>query len=375
MRPAPPSRLAAVLLPLCIGCAAPAAKPTARTAAPPPAADLDYDSMLLAAQSYVDSGRASDAAGVAADAARMDAKRPEAFIVWGRALAQADQLEAAIARYEEARRLGSRDPALFAELASAYDVSKKYPDAIAVYRDFLTDHPKDAGMRDELGITLLLVDRPDEAVQVLEPALQAQPNSAQLRQDMGYAYLRANRPQDALAPLQWALQREPQRGEAARYLAQAYAATGDTDHAHQLLNQLLERSPRDRGARVLRARLRLVDGLPQDALADYQALLAEKPNDGPALLGIAGANIALKRLDEAQKAVTGARAALGDHPQVQFRQAQIDWRRGKLDAIPVVERLAGSSANPEEAWQDLAAAAAHTHDRALGQRAAQHLAR
>lgn len=375
MHAARPSLAFAALLFLCLACAPAPPRPPVRVASAPPSADLDYDSLLLAAQSYVDSGRANDAASVANDAARLDPKRPEAFIVWGRALAQADQLEASAARYEEARHLGSRDPALFAELASTYDVSKKYAEAVAVYRDFLTDHPKDAGMRDELAVTLLLLDRPDEAVEVLEPAVQAQPDSAQLRQDVGYAYLRANRPQDALLPLQWVVKHDPQRLEATRYLAQALAATGSTEQARQLLDQLLGRAPRDRGARSTRARLRLVDGFSQDALDDYRVLLAETPQDGAALLGLAAACVALERLDDAQQAVTNARAALGDLPQVRFRQAQIDWRRGKLDAILLLERLAGDSGNAQEAWQEVAKAAARTHNRELAQRAAKHLPR
>lgn len=229
--------------------AAPAQNPT--EPATPLQTGLDYEQMLLAAQSYLEASRPNDAANVAIDATHMDPNRPQAYVVWGRAMAQADQLAEAATHYEEARALGSRDPSLFAELASVYDVGKKYPEALAVYRDYLTDHPNDVAMRDELALTLLLVEKPDEAVQELKTALQTQPQSLQLQQDLGYAQLHAGQFAACRDTLERVVQADPHRSDAARFLAQAYIGLNEKKHAKEILTKLVAAYPRDRAANAL----------------------------------------------------------------------------------------------------------------------------
>ncbi|HET6344956.1 MAG TPA: tetratricopeptide repeat protein, partial [Myxococcota bacterium] len=186
---------------------------------------------------------------------RMHPERPDAHILWGRALAQNDQLAESIPHYEEARQLGSRDPRLFAELASAYDVAKKYPEAAAVYRDYLIDHPTDVVMRDELALTLLLLGQVEAAVAELERAVQVAPDNLQVQQDLGYAYLSAGAYEKARDTLRAVLGRDNTRPDAARLLAQAEVGLGHVPEAMHVLDVLLAAYPRDRAAASLREKL------------------------------------------------------------------------------------------------------------------------
>ena len=199
---------------------------------------LDYESLMLAAQSYVDAGRASDAVLTCNDATRLDPNRPEAYVIWGRALAQMDALTESSQRYEKARSLGSRDPTLFAELGSVYDVSKRYPEAAQIYRDYLSDHPRDDVIRGELALTLLLLQQSDAAVVQLQEAHRLRPERLQYSQDLGYALICAKRFGEARDILTPVVERVPSSRDAWRLLAQAYVGLGEKKRAEGILQKL-----------------------------------------------------------------------------------------------------------------------------------------
>lgn len=223
-------------------CTAAHPTPPASRAPGPEEAPPNYDALCVAAQSAVDTGHAHGAVATAADAARLAPNRPEAYIIWGRALAQLDDLQGSSTQYERARSLGSREPALFAELGSVYDVAKRYTDAAAVYGDFLTDHPRDAAIRGELGLTLLLLQEPDKAIAELKEASRLRPQSLQLAQDLGYAQLSAKQFAAARDTLQNVTRRAPQSRDAWRFLAAAYRGLGDTAAAQKIDSHLGEAS-------------------------------------------------------------------------------------------------------------------------------------
>ncbi len=339
-------------------------------AAPPPA---DYDRLVRTAQSYIDMGRLERALSLAEQATRSAPERPEAWIVWGRGLASAGQLAPAAEKYEKARSLGSRDRQLFVELTSVYDVAKQYDRSIAVYRDWLAREPRDAEMHQELGLTLLLVGRYPDAAASLRTAAGLRPDDLQIAQDLGYALLRAQDLAGASAQLERVVAADPSRVEALRFLAQARAAQGRAREALDFLDRALAREPANAPALRVRARLRALGEDAAGALVDYQALLAQRPDDAPALLGAAGALIALDRPADAAPLVARARTSLGDDPDVQFREAQLAWRRGDRGALATLRRLAGPRPSAVEIWRDLAKGAAKLGDARLAAEAKAHL--
>ena len=338
------------------------------------AAPADYDRLVATAKSYVEMGRVERAVDLAQTAAARAPQRPEAYVVWGRALASQNVLEDAAAKYEQARTLGSRDRELFVELTSVYDVSRAYEKAIAVYGDWLDKTPDDAEMHAELALTLLLLNRFPDAVAHLRQAARLQPANLQTRQDLGYALLRNQDLTGASSTLEAVLAADPQRPEALVLLAQTRAAMGHSIDALPLLDRALGLDPKNVRAVRVRARLRQLTHDAPAALGDYQTLLAENPQDAAALLGAAGALIALGRLNEATPLVAKARDRLGDHPDVRFREAQIAWRQGDRAAVATLRKMADAMPNQTEIWDELATAAKKLGDKRLSTEAGKHLA-
>ena len=336
-----------------------------------------YEQQVQSAQAYVESGKAGAAAALAGETVHLDPNRCEAYRVWARALAQQDQLETSAAKYEMAHDRGCRDLALYNELTSVYDVTHAYDKAVALYLEFLKDHPDNAAMRDELALTYLLLGKYPQAVSELQIAQKAQSNNLQIAQDLGYALVRAERFDEGREVLSRVVQADPQRSDATRFLAQANAGLGDLEAAERLLGQVLHTTPRDRAARIARARIRALGNQPQTALEDYQQLLQENPDDGPMLLGAAGAMIGLDRLEEAKQVIERARKHLGDIPQVNFRAAQVAWRQGDVKALRILQDLAKHAPTPtaaNEIWQDLVVGAKRLHQSKLEKVASQALA-
>jgi tetratricopeptide (TPR) repeat protein len=370
------------LIMLLAGCAGPHEVPraaaagtdaTGTTAAHPRASgSADYDRLVTSAASFVQIGRLERACDMARAAAQMAPERPEAYVVWGRALASANDLDHATEQFERARQLGSRDRELYLELSSIYDVTRAYDKAIGVYRDWLGTNPGDAEMHQELGLTHLLIEHFAEAAESLRSALALRPDDLQIRQDLGHALLRQGDLTAAATELERVLAVDAKRPEALRLLAQTRAAAGRSEDALKLLDRALTLDPHDPRVLRVRARLRHLSGDGRGALADFRALLAQSPDDAAAMLGAAGALLALERTDEAAPLVAAARQELGDHPDVQFREAQIAWRRADRAALGRLRAITDKVGNPVEVWTEIGLAARKLGDNKLAAEAAKH---
>ena len=67
------------------------------------------------------------------------------------------------------------------------------------------------------------------------------------------------------------------------------------------------------------------------------------------------------------------RQALGSHPLLQFREAQIAWRRGKTHALTDMAQYARDNPGDLEAWREIHVAAKKAKDKKLEAEAAQNL--
>ena len=319
-------------------------------AAPHPAA---YDAQLIGIQHALEEDEPARAAALAAAAAATAPALPEAYLLWGRALAHQDLLEPSAEHYQLARARGSRARDLFVELGNVLDVLQRYDEAIVVYRDWLRDHPQDLDLRQELGLTLLLTQDTAGAIKELQLAAKAAPRDRQLQLDLGQALTQGRRYGEAIQLMTPACSQAPL--EACRFMAQAQAGLGQLQPALALLDRLLTARPQEDGARALRAQLRLATADARGALADYELLRADDPSDAQAQLGAAAAQIALQDFPSALKSIALA-ARQGDSPRVQFRRAQVGWRTGDRQALATLLQLAQGPLDNAAAWAEVLAA-------------------
>jgi len=323
-----------------------------------------YERTVAAARGHAERGRSERALEIVATAVAEAPERPEAYLVYGLALAQAGKLDESAAKYEMARERGSKERRLFVELASVYDVAQKYEDAVRVYRDYLTMRPDDPEMRQELGLTLLLLKKFDDAVAELQAVSKANPTNVQVKLDLGYALLHAGKPAEAATLFAAVVKDSPERNEVKLLLARARAGEGKSAKAIGILDGVIATKPNEAALRM-RARLFLLTGKVEAAAADYGRLLKAKPNDPAVLLGYAGVLIALDDLDKAGSLLTRVRKSIKEHPVLAFRTAQIAWRRGDKPALKTIAGFARDNPTDVEAWREVHSAAKKFKDRKL----------
>ncbi|MBN1960360.1 MAG: tetratricopeptide repeat protein [Deltaproteobacteria bacterium] len=335
--------------------------------------ESDYDRLVARANSFIRMGQLQRAIEFAATAVNSNPNRPEAFIVWGRALASQNENQQALLKYEQARSLGSYDRELFVELSSIYDVTKNYDEAIGVYQDWLSNNPHDVELIHQLGLTWLILKKYPEAISNLQNALNLEPNEHNIRQNLGYALLRNREFNKADAQLEQVVKAEPKNVEALHLLAQTKAGLGQLDSALLYLNRALEINPKYSRALKTRARIRLLSKDAKGALNDYQLLLSIHSDDGAILLGAAGALLALNQIKEAAVLIDKVSATSPEHPYVRFRQTQLAIRKGDSKALTTLVKLAEKISDSDEVWQEIAWAAKKFNNKQLIKEAAEHL--
>lgn len=293
-----------------------------------------------------------------------------------RVYAQRQQFPQAIAAYEEARKQGADGRTESAELASIYDVTNDYPNAERIYREWLTKTPDDAEFTQQLGLTLLLQNRNPEGLTELEKALKLAPDDLHIQQDYAYALIQNNELKKATAVLDLIVAKDQGRAEAWLLLADAHARSGAFEAAIEDCTSALKADGTLADALKLRARLRMQIDDYERAFADYELLARGRANDAGALLGSAGALIALNRLPEAKERVERAEKVTGgDHPWVLLRKAQLGWRAGDRGGYDALQKMTTEHPDSLELWRDIKDAARKFNDKPMAKEAAAQLAR
>lgn len=247
--------------------------------------------------------------------------------VLGIILALRDQVPAAIDALERATDL---NPDQFTAWTKLGDIAQALGDegqASALYRRALALAPDDPLTNQRIGLYLARHDQIGAAITHLEKGIIDLPDDVPgLRIDLAQLYLRADEPQKALDLLAaWGAATERSAPISAAVLAvqgEALLATGD----------------------------------PSQAAERFRAVLAAKPDDVPALVGLGRAERALGDVDGAMQTLTHAAEIAPDDPAAQIELATSEAEAGQGDAAKArLDRLVDATQQPGS--RTLAAAA------------------
>jgi len=197
----------------------------------------------------------------------------------GRARREAEEL----ARYS-----GARSPVPWVELGHALELAHRYDEALAMY-----DRAAEWAPKDPLG-----------------------PRTGGLRAAR-WGERELSRPR-----LEESLRRDSRDAVVWHALGLVCLGLGDLRAAERAYRSGLMADPHALENHVGLATLAFVEARPERALLEYDAILAERPNHGDALLGRALALLELRRLDEAERALAQA-AERGANRAVVARQQQL----------------------------------------------------
>jgi tetratricopeptide (TPR) repeat protein len=171
------------------------------------------------------------------------ANRPESLARLGDlALAMGD-LEAALARYEQALAV---EPASVVARANLADIHRGLGDeaeAERILREGLTIEPGNAALNHALGLLLARTGRPDESLAKLREAARLGPDDPRFAYVLGVALNSFGMGDEAVAVLKSARQQYPANFDINWALATIYRDRGDLPRARAITEALLERHP------------------------------------------------------------------------------------------------------------------------------------
>jgi len=302
------------------------------------AADLlpnDVNAQVKAGGLLAMAGMFEDAKTRALKALALDPKNAEAQIILGNAHAGLKDLDAALSEYQEALALDPTSDAAYANIGAIQVSQGKIPEAEATFRKAVDVAPKSVNAHLALANLLWATGRAKDAEQTLKTALSLDPNNAVANRALGVFYLMSQRApeaepyfqtiartantaearigladyyvmvkkyDDARKILQEVAQKDADYAVATIRLASVDAAEGNRAMAMVKLREVVGKHPKDMTARLLIARLLLIDGKRDEALAAANAIVKDEPTStaAPAAYAMIGDIAAASdRTDEA----------------------------------------------------------------------------
>ncbi|MEZ5317512.1 MAG: tetratricopeptide repeat protein [Vicinamibacterales bacterium] len=284
------------------------------------AADLQPDNaatQIKAGELLLASGAFEDARARAQKALEADPKNADAQVLLGNSLANLRDFDAALKEYQQAIALNPDQDDAYVSLGVVQLAKGDRARAEQAFRQAVAAAPDSIRAQLALAGFLWSADRRQDAEAAFKAALAIDPKNSTANRALGTFYLASGRGAEA-EPYFQALADASTTPDAKFALADYYVAVRRNDDARKILNEmtseeragtaatmrlaaietseglraaaldrlntLLEAKPRETQARLLRARIELLDGRRDEAVADANAIVTDAPNT-PAAAG------------------------------------------------------------------------------------------
>ncbi len=247
------------------------------------------------------------------------------------------RLDPAIAEFELAERLAVDTPF---ESSIRDRLLGLYKARLPQYLKGLPGHPDLAVPAVDLAKKMFRLGLYSDAERLLETVVEQTQQNAQAYYWLGQVYLRRRRQNEGLRSLERSVELAPDNPLLRLQLGKAYEDQGRFDRAEGIYRKVLAteslsaalRTETQRRLDVVEARRQAISGDTEQALARYQRLLKQRPDD-VGLLELAG--LALERLgrrEEADRMFLRLRELLPDDANLRLKLAEIYRLRGDLVA-------------------------------------------
>jgi tetratricopeptide (TPR) repeat protein len=161
----------------------------------------------------------------------------------------------------------------------------RHPEAVERLQRAIHLSEQDARLWTDLGTALLGNRQIVQALEAYRRSVSLAPNYVIGHRNLGYALLAAGLRTEAIASYETALRLAPGDADAMLSLALILQEEGQTEAALNHLKDLLDRDPHHPRARLLHARALARSGRHAEALAGFDAILTDVPDDLDALCG------------------------------------------------------------------------------------------
>ncbi len=300
-----------------------------------------------------------------------------------------------VAKINEAIAIDPKRTETYLSLSRYYMSREKAPEAEAAIRTGVSMNPKAALGMTEYGRFLMYANRnadaenqfnlaiaaepanigtyeaaadffattrqPEKAEAAYKKLVEIQENSPESRLELAEFYSNAQRQPEAIATLEQILIDTPEYVRARYRLGNIYLERKETEKVNEQLAMLFKINDNDSQALMLRARVRMLDNKPDEAIRDLEDLLKKQPSERDALFYISQVKLSLGQIDQ-------ARAFMADleryHPsflKIGLLKIQAAFSTGDADgalrqATELYTKAGAAAANAEtnsQALQDL----------------------
>ncbi len=179
------------------------------------------------------------------------------------------------------------------------------PEAEVQFRNSIAAEPASIEANEAIADFYVSTRQFDKAEAAYQELVRIQENSPESRLDLAEFYVLTNRSDAAEATLLQIINESPDYTRARYRLGQIYLDAKNSPKVNEQVDALLKVNSNDVEALMLRARVRMQDNQPNDAIKDLEDILKKLPSERDALFYISQAKISLGQLDQ-------ARAFIGD---------------------------------------------------------------
>jgi putative PEP-CTERM system TPR-repeat lipoprotein len=287
----------------------------------------------------------NSAKAVAAELYALFPRDVNVAVALGRARLGAGDTNAAISAYKLAHQLAPGSTPIRSSYVALLKQAKFFREAFDALQEAVIREPQNASLKAELIRVDAEVDGVDGAVSRAREFAASDAGNSIYDLVSAELYEKAGRVADAAALLEKALAVRPADDGLAVDLSRLYARTGDFGKAESLLTARLRTDQNNIAASSALAPLYLMTGRPSDAKKAYGDVLSQKPDDIPALIGLADIAVGERQWPDAIDYAKRARHAAPNDPSPGIRLVNLyglrrDWKNATATVAELADKFA-----------------------------------
>jgi tetratricopeptide (TPR) repeat protein len=264
-------------------------------------------------------------------AIELDPKRVESYLSLARFYIVTNEREKADETFKRAISINNNSPLAHTEYGKFLVQAGKVVEAEAELQKAIEVSPTDKNSRFVLASFYLVnnqLDKAEVAYKALADLDKDKPESQAVLADF---YSLARRPDEAIKIYQGILAKSPDYTQGHYRLTEILMSKGDLQGANAQVEGLLKKDQQDRQALLLRARVRMQAGQPNDlkaAAEDLKEVLRQEPNSKAGLYLMTQVNVSLGLMDQARVFLGDLIRNYPDYLPPKLMEAQISLASG-----------------------------------------------
>lgn len=269
----------------------------------------------------------------------------ESLQLLGHCLRLQEKFVQAEGAYRQSLVLAPDDSRAMRGLINCLIEQQRNVEVLSLTRDLQTADPHDVAIWNLRANAQVSLDQYGEAIRSLETARLLESATPAMLATLGDLYLNRDQPQESISAYRQAFSGEKPSVDHMLRAIQGFLFLESLEEAEQMLQRVrsidsdkhLSESRRHRRVK-LAARLAVLQGKLDDAMAAYTSVIRENPLDGESMLALAHLRITAEQFEDARMLFERAARISGFEARALVRQAQleVDQDRYRI-AVPLLE--------------------------------------